>query len=310
MALSDVRLATGPVSWGVDFADSPDNPPWQEVLDDIQRSGIGALELGPVGFLPEDPTELREALQSRALTAVGSFVFESLHDPGAQDHVIEVAERACRTISAAGGNILVIIDRPGRARAATAGRSHFAPRLPTGLWQLMVQLIERVAELAREHGLEPAFHPHAGSYIEFTDEIDRLLTDTEIGLCLDTGHATYARIGAHDAIKAYESRIVHVHLKDLDVRVLDRVPLERLGFWRAIEANVFCPVGQGTVDFGAVAKALTEIDYTGFATIEQDRVPGSGTPLADLAKSLAWLKGTGLQSSRTPVEANPGCSRQ
>ncbi len=67
-----IRYATGPVTWGVDFADDPANPPWQEVLDEISASGIGALELGPVGYLPEDPGRLRAELDGRGLTAVGS----------------------------------------------------------------------------------------------------------------------------------------------------------------------------------------------------------------------------------------------
>ena len=50
-----VKLATGPVTWGVDFADAPDNPPWQKVLDDIEQSGIGALELRPGGVPPRGP---------------------------------------------------------------------------------------------------------------------------------------------------------------------------------------------------------------------------------------------------------------
>ena len=50
-----IKLATGPVTWGVDFADTPTNPPWQQVLDDIAASGLPAMELGPVGYLPEDP---------------------------------------------------------------------------------------------------------------------------------------------------------------------------------------------------------------------------------------------------------------
>jgi inosose dehydratase len=278
----------------VDFADRADNPAWGTVLDDIERSGIGALELGPVGYLPEDPAVLREVLESRALTAVGSFVFESLHDSSCRDHVLEVAERACRAISAAGGNVLVIIDRPGLQRAATAGRSHLAQRLSTGRWLVMVEVVRAVAGLAEEHGLRPAFHPHAGSYVEFADEIERLLEDTSIGLCLDTGHAAYAGIPAEDALTAYASRLVHLHLKDTDPRVLDRVRLEHLGFWQAIEAGVFCPVGQGLVNIRRVAAALERADYDGFATIEQDRTPGSGTPLADLTKSLQLLAGIGM----------------
>jgi inosose dehydratase len=306
MGTEGLRFATGPVSWGVDFADSPDNPPWELVMDEIARSGIGALELGPVGYLPEDPATLRQALDSRRLKAVGSFVFESLHDPGSRDHVLEVAARACRTISAAGGDVLVIIDRPGRTRAATAGRSHFALRLPTGLWLLMVRLVKRLADLAREHGLEPAFHPHAGSYIEFSDEIDRLLGDVDIGLCLDTGHCTYAGIEAEEAFSKYSSRLVHVHLKDIDGRVLDRVLLERLGFWRAVSCGIFCPLGQGTVDFRRVAYELSRGGYRGFVTIEQDRVPGNGTPLEDLRASLDALHRAGVrEDGHDPVVGTP-----
>ena len=84
MSAADVRLATGPVSWGVDFADAPSNPPWREVLDAIARTGLGALELGPVGYLPERADALRSELAERGLEAVGSFVFEDLHDPRAR----------------------------------------------------------------------------------------------------------------------------------------------------------------------------------------------------------------------------------
>ena len=69
-----VKLATGPVTWGVDFADTPSNPPWEQVLDDIEASGVGALELGPVGYLPEDPATLARPLLSRRHLTVGRLV--------------------------------------------------------------------------------------------------------------------------------------------------------------------------------------------------------------------------------------------
>jgi inosose dehydratase len=307
VTLRAVKLATGPNPWGVDSAEDPGNPPWQRVLDEIKQAGLGAVELGPVGYLPEDPVLLRQALAGRELTAVGSFVFEGLHDPSASSHVLDVADRACRAINAAGGRVLVIIDRPGRERAATAGRSDEAPRLSTGRWLLMVRLINELAELARENGLVPACHPHAGSYIEFSDEIDRLLTDCpEIGLCLDTGHATYAGIPAEEAITAYASRLVHVHLKDTDARVLDTVRREQLGFWQSIGAGVFCPIGRGLVDPRRVACALERAGYEGFATIEQDRRPGSGAPLEDLQQSIAVLSNAGFGTPLTGSASEVG----
>ncbi len=287
--MNAVQLATSPVTWGVDFADRPTNPPWELVLDEIQQSGVGALELGPVGYLPEDPPVLRSALESRGLRAVGSFIFDDLHDPARAEEIVETAGRACRVIAAAGGELLVIIDRPGPERVVTAGRSAAASRLPPHRWAAMLGVTRRVAATAGEFGLRPVFHPHAGTFVEFRDEIVRLIADTDLDLCLDTGHCAYARVDPVAAIEEFAPRLTHVHFKDVDGDVLARIDAEGLDFWTAIEAGVFCPLGEGIVDIGAVLRALDRHGYRGYATIEQDRVPGRGDPLGDLRRSLAVL---------------------
>ena len=288
-----VRLATGPVTWGVDFADRPGNPPWSLVLDEIEASGVGALELGPVGYLPEDPTTLRAELARRHLTSVGSYVFEDLHDPAARDSVLAVAGRACRAIAAAGGGVLVIIDRPDEHRVATAGRADVAPRLADDGWAAMLEVVNDVAAVARESGLRPVVHPHAGGYIEFGDEVERLMDDTDLDLCIDSGHFTYAGMDPVRSIRTYAERLGHFHFKDIRPDVLDRVRAEGLDFWTAIEEGVFCPMGEGMVDVAGVIEALADVGYSGFATIEQDRVPGSGSPLEDLQRSVAVLQRVG-----------------
>jgi inosose dehydratase len=284
-----IRLATGPVTWGVDFADTPTNPPWTRVLDEIQASGIGALELGPVGFLPEDRATLRDALQSRGLIAAGSFVFDDFHDPDATSGLMQITRRACAAIAAAGGSVLVLIDRPSPDRVAAAGRPDVAPRLSAPRWRTMLEHFRAAASIARRHGLRPVVHPHVGGYVEFQDEIERLLDDTHLDLCLDTGHLAYAGLSADEALTAYAPRLGHVHLKDVRGDVLDRVRSSGQSFWEAINAGIFCPLGEGVVDLTAVLAAIEGAGYEGFATIEQDRVPGSGAPLQELRRSLAVL---------------------
>lgn len=286
----ELSLATAPVTWGVDFADAEGNPPWQLVLDEIARSGVSALELGPVGYLPEDPAALREALGARNLTAVGSFVFEDFHDQAHGRRTAAVAIRACRAIAAAGGRLLVIIDRPSNARAATAGRSDAATRLHGPAWRGMLDRFEATASVARDHGLTPVVHPHAGTFVEFEDEIERLLDATSLHLCLDSGHTAYAGLDASAAITAYGPRISHVHLKDVSGQVLGRVRNDALGFWAAVEQGVFCPLGEGQVGLSPVLAALADVGYTGYATVEQDRVAGSGAPLEDLMRSVAAVR--------------------
>jgi inosose dehydratase len=298
-----IRLATGPVSWGVDFADAPSNPPWAMVLDDIAQTGLGALELGPVGYLPEDPTILQKELSRRGLTAVGSFVFEDFHEPSAHDAIVLTAERACRAIVASEGDVLVIIDRVGLERQATFGRSLDARRLTGEEWESMLGCVRRVAAIADSHGLAAAFHPHAGGYVEFEDEIDRLLGDTELELCFDTGHAALAGIDVPTAIAKYASRLRHLHLKDIDGDVLELARAQKMTFWDALTAGVFCPLGRGIVPFSRVATELAQTGYRGFATIEQDRTPGTGSPLDDIASSLQVLADAGFDHARDALAA-------
>ena len=285
-----IKLATGPVTWGVDFADTPTNPPWLQVLNEIAESGLPAMELGPVGYLPEDPDTVRELLAERNLLSAGSFVFDDLHDPEARERLIDITNRACRLIAASGGTILSLIDKPDDVRVATAGRPNAAPRLDDVRWQAMLDQIRALADVARQHGVRPVVHPHAGGYIEFEDEIERLVGDTDLDLCLDIGHLAYARVDPVAALQRYADRLGHVHFKDLRSDVLARIDVEHLTFWEAINADIFCPVGEGMVDIAAVLDTLDGIGYNGFATIEQDRVPGRGAPLEDLRKSVSVIE--------------------
>jgi inosose dehydratase len=285
-----IKLATGPVTWGVDFADTPANPPWQQVLDDITASGLPAMELGPVGYLPEDPDTVRTLLADRNLQSAGSFIFDDLHDPSARERLVGIAERVSRLIAASGGTILSLIDKPDDVRVATAGRPDAAPRLDAVRWAQMVEQLNALAAVARRHDVQPVVHPHVGGYIEFEDEVERLVADTDLDLTLDTGHLAYARMDPAATIERYADRLGHVHFKDIRPDVLARVDEEHLTFWDAIRAGIFCPVGDGLVDIAAVLAVLDRIGYDGFATIEQDRVPGSGAPLDDLLKSVAVIE--------------------
>jgi inosose dehydratase len=291
-----IELAAAPVSWGVDFADDPASPPWREVLDGIRDTGLHAVELGPLGYLPSDASELRTALDSRGLHVVGSFLFDDLHEPARRDATLAHAEAVCGWVGRSGGELLVVIDRPNAQRAATAGRSDAALRLPPRRWRSMLETVDRVAAIARRHGLRPVLHHHAGSCIEFEDELDAALGQSEIDLCLDTGHALYAGMDPVRLIERHGSRIAHLHLKDLDAGVLrDGAP----GFWTAVARGVFCPIGAGALEVAGLVAALRALGYRGFATIEQDRRPSTaGSPVTHLRTSIERLARAGIADAR------------
>ena len=288
---SSIELAGGPVSWGVDFAGARGNPPYDEVLAGIASAGLRWTELGPVGYLPRG----RAALEPHGLGSVETFVFESLLDPHAAH---EASRRALDAIVESGGRLLVIIDRPGPERAGTAGRSDAAPRLERGGWRRLVDTVRTIAATAAGRDVRPVFHPHAGSRVEFEDEIERLLgavAPDELGLCLDTGHALYAGADPLALIGRHAGRLEHLHVKDVDAGRLAAARSERHDFWTAVARGVFCPAGDGMLALGPLRDALSVAGYRGLATVEQDRRPDTpGSPADDLRRSVEPLRAAGI----------------
>ncbi len=140
-------------------------------------------------------------------------------------------------------------------------------------------------------GWSLAMHPHAGSHVEFADEIAAV---AEVApLCLDTGHLAYAGMEPDAVIGEYADRTVLLHLKDVDRGVRDASLAAGRGFWDAVAAGVFCPLGSGMVDLERLTPVVAALPRTGWATVEQDRVPG-GDPVADLRASRRALERAGI----------------
>ena len=290
-----LRLATGPVSWGVDFADDPHNPPWQEVLDGIATTGLGLTELGPLDYLPRSPASLRPELERRGLAVAGSFVFQPFDDPARRAQVLDTTCATCELIAGVGGTHVVLIQAVTPDRAATAGDSARAPRLSAARTDALVEGIEAAASIAAEDfGLRPVLHNHAGTAVEFADELDEVLDALPrdlLGLCLDTGHAYYSGLELDPLLDGCGERLEYLHLKDVRTDVRDRSISKRTGFWQAVADGVFCPLGEGGVDFERLLARLEALGFDGPVTIEQDRRPGvNSSPEEDVAASVRYLE--------------------
>ena len=105
-----IRIGNAPCSWGVEFADDPRNPPWRQVLADCAAAGYRGIELGPIGFMPEDPACWVRPWRENDLELIGGVVFRPFHDPAKWDEVQDAAQRTCKALVAHGAKHLVLID--------------------------------------------------------------------------------------------------------------------------------------------------------------------------------------------------------
>jgi len=184
-------------------------------------------------------------------------------------------------------------------RDYAAGHSDRAPRLDADAWAGMVENIKAIAELAwRKYGVRAVIHPHAGGYIEFEDEIQRIAEDVpqEIaGFCLDTGHTYYAGMDPVETLRRYADRLDYIHFKDIDAAKFADVMSRRIRFFEACGEGVMCPIGRGCIDYPAIRALLTELGYAGFITVEQERDPRHvGGSLADVKASRDYLRSVGF----------------
>jgi inosose dehydratase len=297
-----LEVGNAPLSWGVFEGDAESNPHWETVLDEIVAAGYRSMELGPIGFLPEDTELLKDALDRRGLTLTAGFVYEHMHDPANRELVLRNTRRVGRILSALGARHLVVIDRMVPERQRTAGRTERSERLAPEAWRGMIETIETVARIAREEfGLRPVLHPHGGTHIEFADEIERAFTDlphTSLGLCIDTSYSVIAGMQAAELVDRYSERVEYFHFKDVDGTALRRMHDEDLDLDQALSVGLFCPIGQGIVDWAALRESLKRIGFAGSATVEQDpdpRVDMSDFSGLDAARaSIAFLREVGL----------------
>ena len=97
-----IRIGNAPCSWGVEFAQDPRNPHWKTVLSECAEAGYKGIELGPVGFMPEDPAILADALAEHDLELIGGVVFRNYHEPDAWEDVLDATHRTARALKAHG----------------------------------------------------------------------------------------------------------------------------------------------------------------------------------------------------------------
>jgi inosose dehydratase len=282
------RLAGAPISWGV-----CEVPGWGRQLDpervfaEMASLGLAATELGPVGYLPPDAAPVRRLLDRFGLRLVAGFVPLVLHTPSL--HAARgVLERVARLLAALEAEVLTV------SPVMDADWSERAP-LDEGEWGRLADNLRATADLVAGHGLTMALHPHAGSVVETHDEIERTLSETDVPVCLDTGHLAIGGADPVEFVRRHAERIVHVHLKDVDAGLAEQVSAGMLSHMEATRRGLFRPLGRGDIAIDEVVGMLDRHGYERWLVLEQDTTitgeepPVGRGPIIDVQASIEYL---------------------
>ena len=284
------RIAGGPITWGV--TGSPETSHQmdrQRVLREMAEVGLSATELGPDGFLPPDPDDLRDFVSARGLSIAGGFVPAVLHRQDRFDADLGYFERASRQLAAVGGEVLVL------------GPDSHLDGLDTSFemddaeWATLLLNLRRLEDLAAAHGLRTALHPHWGMAIEQSAHVDRVMASSDVDICLDTGHLYLGGANPVEVARRAPDRVIHVHLKDVDAGLAERVRAGDLTFDQAVRRGLFTPLGQGDVDVAGAVELLERNGFKGWYVLEQDTAfdaepAASEGPVIDARLSVEFLE--------------------
>ena len=298
-------VGNAPCSWGtLEFeAVKGEQIPFDRMLDELAETGYTGTELGDWGYMPTDPGILRSELALRSLVMLGAFVPVALKYPAAHAAGIVNAVKTARLLAAVATEpapYLVLADNNGMEpeRTRLAGRVTSEFGLSAAEWKVFAGGADQLARAVfEETGLRTAFHHHCAGYVETPDEIATLLDLTDsrwLGLVFDSGHYSYgsgsSAVDIVAALERFGDRVWYIHLKDCQPEIAKRARGAQWDYFTALRQGVFCELGNGCVDFPALLRHLAARKYEGYVLVEQDILPGMGSPKDSARHNREYLK--------------------
>jgi inosose dehydratase len=233
---------------------------------------------------------------------------EARHEAGRKE-ALKIASLLAAVAERAGQAqlpFLVLADDNGTdpVRTKHAGRVVPEMGLTDEQWDVFARGAECIAQAVKEQtGLATVFHHHCAGYVETPQEIARLMNQTDpalLGLVFDPGHFAFgcgpadSNAEMAECLDRHADRIWYVHLKDCHTEIASSARQQQWDYFEAVRHGVFCELGRGCVDFLAMVQWLRQRDFDGWAVVEQDVLPGMGTPRESARRNRDFLRSIGL----------------
>lgn len=231
-------------------------------IEAIAEAGFTGIEIfdGNLLALGDGKAEFLHQLEANGLALVGVYSGGHFIYPDAHEDELARFDRSIAVAAEFGARHFVL---GGGAIRATGRRD--------GDYAVMADLLDEVAQRARNAGLIPSYHPHLGSLAEAPDQIDALLAASSIGLCADVAHLEAGGGDPVQIIDRYADRLQYVHLKDYDSTT-----------------GGFVPLGEGVLDMAGIVDAVARSGYSDWISVELDGYPGD--PADAARRSFAYLE--------------------
>lgn len=241
------RVIVGGHPW-VYAATQPGNditPLLPQIFADLHAAGLDGIELMHTALRPADAVERISAFsREHRLPVIGSSFGAAMWDREQHTAITELAETVIPRLAQVGGRTL------GLSVGALKGGAKV--RKTAEHFDAQVAMLRRIFALCARHGIVPNLHNHTYEVQNDLHDLKGTLSRLpEARLGPDLNWLLRGGVDPVSFIRQYDARIVFLHLRDQ----------KKDGRWS--EA-----LGEGDMDYRAIAAALREVGFQGDAVIE------------------------------------------
>lgn len=216
-------------------------PILEQVFSDFKYAGIEGVEV--MESLLRNPDILsrgQELMEKYNLPITGSSYYADMWLKDEHQKIVEDVEYVAGRLQQLGGNMFGIT-------VGDAGRMKTEGELDA-----QADLLGQIMKICAKHQVEPNIHNHTFEVANELHDLKGILARIpNIMLGPDISWLVRAGVDPVWFIRTYGSQLVYMHIRDQTAN------------------NVFTEaVGEGVINFPAIAKALKEIGYQGKAAIE------------------------------------------
>ena len=291
MSLEKIQFGCAPIAWTND--DMPElgkENTFEQCISEMALAGYTGTEIG--NKYPKDPVILRYYLDLRGLK-VASAWFSAFLTTQPYEETEESFIKHRDFLHAMGAKVIVVSEQ-GHSIQGQMDTPLFKnkPVFTDEEWDKLTRGLEALGDLAHEKGMEIVYHHHMGTGVQTTEEIDRLMENTDpdrVNLLFDTGHLVFSGEDPLEIYDKYKNRIKHIHFKDVRKEVAKEVKENNDSFLVAVKKGVFTVPGDGMIDFKPIMDAILDYGYEGWIVVEAEQNPAKANPFEYALKARKYI---------------------
>lgn len=288
-----VFLGIAPIGWcNDDMPELGGECTFEQIVSEMALAGFKGCEIG--NKFPKDADTLKAALDLRGMTIASRWYSSFILDRDFSEEEKDFKANL-EFLKKVGASRINVSEQSGSIQGKTDVpilTGNHKRVMNEEEWKRMNDGLNKLGKIAKDNGFKLCFHHHMGTVIQTLEETEKMLANTDpeyVYLCFDTGHFTFAGEDPLPVLKKYVSRVGHVHLKDMRLKVVEEVKKNNYSFLKAVRSGAFTVPGTGDIDFKPILKVLEDANYEGWLLIEAEQDPALANPLEYAMKGRKYI---------------------